>query len=120
MECVGFVGKVVAATASASREGMTGGIQMVSSDEYPLQKNSGRRQMVVDKNVYHAPHGLGEFLSDYSTSSAAPPTIAATARLTASCDAPLDPVGAYTCTVGLPVPVAARVVPFELLCDADE
>ena len=92
---------------------------MVSSDEYPLRKNSGRRQMVVDKNVYHAPHGLGEFLSDYSTSSTAPPTIAATARLTASCDAPLDPVGAYTCTVGLPVPVAARVVPFELLCDAE-
>lgn len=94
MECVGLVGKVGGRQQQALVvNGVTGRIQVVSSDKHPHAKELRRTIMVLDKNIYHAPHGLGEFLRDYSTSSAAPPTMAATTRLTASCDAPLDPVG---------------------------
>src|SRR5215469_16652508 len=116
MECVGLAGKV-AITASASREGVTGGIQVISSDKH-LRAKELQTKMVHDKNVYHVPHGLGEFLRDYSTKSAAPPTMAATARLMVSCDAPLVPVGENCCTVGLPV--AAMEVLFMLLHDVED
>ena len=91
---------------------------MISSDKH-LRAKELQTKMVLDKNVYHVPHGLGEFLRDYSTKSAAPPTMAATARLMVSCDAPLVPVGENCCTVGLPLWVAATEVPFMLLHDVE-
>jgi len=77
---------------SASREGVIGGIRLRPTN-FPHVKKLRETTMVPDKNVYHAPHGPDEFLRDYSTSNAAPPTMAATARLMASCEAPLDAPG---------------------------